>query len=137
MENVFEEAVADNGAAVDESSTLGSEYDLDFTPEDDEASAEATFDEGEDEGGESFASESFAENPTNQAFAQMRTQNRQYAEKFNELDAIAKAAGLKDVDDLIAKSKEAQIKQDAKEQGIPEAVDDSVGVELEVETLQW
>ena len=120
MENVFEEAVADNNdAAVDESSTLGSEYDLDLTPEEDETPAEVDSDEGED-GGEAF--ENYADNPTNQAFAQMRTQNKQYAEKFNELDAIAKAAGLNGVDDLIAKSKEAQIKQEAKEQGIPEAV---------------
>lgn len=122
MENVFEEAVADNNdTVVDESSTLGSEYDLDLTPEEDDASAEADFNEGED-GEETDAGEAFVNTPTNQAFAQMRVQNKEYSEKINELDAIAKAAGLSGVDDLIAKSKEAQIKQEAKAQGIPEAV---------------
>ena len=52
----------------------------------------------------------------------MRVQNKEYSNKINELDAIAKAAGLNGVDDLIAKSKEAQIRNEAKSKGLPEEV---------------
>lgn len=58
-------------------------------------------------------------NPTNTAFAQMRTQNKEFQNKFNELDALAKGLGMRDVDDLIARVRDTQIKQNAKEQGIP------------------
>ena len=58
-------------------------------------------------------------NPTNTAFAQMRTQNKEFQNKFNELDSLAKGLGMKDVDDLIARVRDTQIKQNAKEQGIP------------------
>lgn len=57
-------------------------------------------------------------NPTNQAFAQMRTENKQFSEKISELEAIVKQAGLKDIDEFIAKAKESQIKRDAKQKGI-------------------
>lgn len=119
MDNVFEEAV--DNTAVGEESTLGSEYDLDLTPDEEDAEVSAeTAETDEGEGG--VAENLFAETPTNQAFAQMRTQNKQYSDKLNEIDAIAKAAGLKDIDEFIAKSKEAQIKQQAKDEGIPESV---------------
>ena len=58
-------------------------------------------------------------NPTNTAFAQMRTQNKEFQNKFNELDSLAKGLGMRDVDDLIARVRDTQIKQNAKEQGIP------------------
>ena len=98
MDNVFEEAV--DNTAVGKESTLGSEYDLDLTPDEDDAEESAeTAETEEGEGG--VAENLFAETPTNQAFAQMRTQNKQYSDKLNEIDAIAKAAGLKDIDDFI------------------------------------
>ena len=122
MENVFESVLGTNTTETqsEESTTstptLGDEYNLEL-PEDNNTTEE----QEEDTQGEVDDEEEY-ESPTNQAFAQMRTQNKEYLSKINELDAIAKAAGLQGVDDLIAKSKEAQIKKAAKDQGIPEAV---------------
>ena len=122
MENVFESVLGTNTTETqsEESTTstptLGDEYNLEL-PEDNNTAEE----QEEDTQGEVDDEEEY-ESPTNQAFAQMRTQNKEYLSKINELDAIAKAAGLQGVDDLIAKSKEAQIKKAAKDQGIPEAV---------------
>lgn len=122
MENVFESVLGTNTTETqsEESTTstptLGDEYNLELpednnTAEEQEENTQGEVDDEEED-----------ESPTNQAFAQMRTQNKEYLSKINELDAIAKAAGLQGVDDLIAKSKEAQIKKAAKDQGIPEAV---------------
>ena len=130
MENVFEELVGANveqdqqetaAESTPVADALGEDYTLDvdnLLAEEDEAASQ-----NEDAPEIDVVEEDDnVTNPTNSAFAQMRVQNKQYANKLNELDAIAKAAGLKDVDELIAKSKEASIKRQAKEQGIPEAV---------------
>lgn len=126
MENVFETVLAGTTETESESvstntdtSELGSEYDLDLseiTEEQEETEAISNDDTNEDEYEEAY------ENPTNQAFAQMRVQNKEYSTKINELDAIAKASGLNGVDDLIAKAKEAQIRNEAKSKGISEDV---------------
>ena len=126
MDNVFEEVLGgtteptvtdDSGVSTNtDTSELGSEYDLDF-PE-----AETEDDAYEEDTNEDEDTYEEISNPTNQAFAQMRVQNKEYSAKINELDAIAKAAGLNGVDDLIAKSKEAQIRNEAKNKGIPEEV---------------
>ena len=87
--------------------------DEDEVPVDDEQPESAEDDT--DEGGEVNE----ITNPTNTAFAQMRTQNKEFQNKFNELDALAKGLGMRDVDDLIARVRDTQIKQNAKEQGIP------------------
>ena len=128
MDNVFEEVLGgtteptvtdDSGVSTNtDTSELGSEYDLDFPTDDAEDSTDVD-DTNLDEDEDTYEEIS---NPTNQAFAQMRVQNKEYSAKINELDAIAKAAGLNGVDDLIAKSKEAQIRNEAKNKGIPEEV---------------
>lgn len=128
MDNVFEEVLGgtteptvtdDAGVSTNtDTSELGSEYDLDFPTDDAEDSTDVD-DTNLDEDEDTYEEIS---NPTNQAFAQMRVQNKEYSAKINELDAIAKAAGLNGVDDLIAKSKEAQIRNEAKNKGIPEEV---------------
>lgn len=122
MENVFEEVLGGTTETTSESvstntdtSELGSEYDLDLSEV--EGGTETNDEETVEE--ESYEETS---NPTNQAFAQMRVQNKEYSDKISELDAIAKAAGLTGVDDLIAKSKEAQIRKEAESKGIPEEV---------------
>lgn len=135
MENVFGELqgtgtnqeVAQTGSTTESTNnsvdTLGSEFDLDLTPDEEGTDEGAVVTQEnlsdntnqDDEGGNSID----LENPTNQAFAQMRTQNKEYETKINELDALAKAAGLQGVDDLIARTKQNQIKKAAKEQGIP------------------
>jgi hypothetical protein len=128
MENVFDNIagitadegnVESNNAGVATDSSLGEEFDLDLG-EIDIPEENGDLDEGIEEGGDTSNVEDLT--PTNNAFKQMRTQNKEFQDKLNALDAIAKASGLKDVDDLIAKSKEAQIRAEAKEQGIPEAV---------------
>lgn len=130
MENVFEELVGanveqDQQETATESTPVADELGEDYTLDVDDLLAEE--DEANSKNEETPEIDVVEEddnvtNPTNSAFAQMRVQNKQYANKLNELDAIAKSAGLKDVDELIAKSKEASIKRQAKEQGIPEAV---------------
>ena len=126
MENVFDDvlggttdtSIADEGVGTNtDTSELGSEYDLDLPEVEGETDTNEQTNIGE---GDSYIEE--PSNPTNQAFAQMRVQNKEYSDKINELDAIAKAAGLNGVDDLIAKSKEAQIRNEAKSKGIPEEV---------------
>ena len=123
MENVFDEVLGGTTETqtTDESvstntdtSELGSEYDLDLSEMEEPETADADEEEVDNDLNDDL------ENPTNQAFAQMRVQNKEYATKMNELNEIAKRAGLKDVDDLIAKSKEAQIKAEAKSKGISE-----------------
>lgn len=105
---------------------LGDEFNLDLTPDDVEDSTIVTNnDVGSSQPSASEISDTIdagknaIETPTNQAFAQMRVQNKEYSEKINELDALAKAAGLQGVDDLIAKTKANQIKRSAEKQGIP------------------
>lgn len=130
MENVFEELVGanveqDQQETATESTPVADELGEDYTLDVDDLLSEE--DEANSKNEETPEIDVVEEddnvtNPTNSAFAQMRVQNKQYANKLNELDAIAKSAGLKDVDELIAKSKEASIKKQAKEQGIPEAV---------------
>lgn len=127
MDNVFEEVLGgtteptvtdDAGVSTNtDTSELGSEYDLDFSTDDAEDSTNVD-DTNLDEDEGTYDNE--VSNSTNQAFAQMRVQNKEYSTKINELDAIAKAAGLNGVDDLIAKSKEAQIRREAESKGISE-----------------
>lgn len=130
MENVFEEFVANSTTAetpvtestesttVNESDYKGSEYDLDLSD-----LTEDTQSVEEEETEEDVVEEEVEiPNPTNTAFAQMRVQNKEYSEKLNAVEEIIKNAGLKDIDEFIAKSKEAQIRKQAAEQGIPEEV---------------
>ena len=77
------------------------------------------FEESEEADDEYDEVEDVQDTPTNRAFAQMRTQNKEFQNKFEELDNLAKSLGMNDVDDLIAAVKETQIQQTAKSQGIP------------------
>ncbi len=124
MENVLDDVLGSTPEAPETEATttnedvseLGSEYNLDLSElENQEEEAETEVVEENDESADSL-------NPTNQAFAQMRVQNKEYANKIKELEDIVKKAGLKDVDDFIAKSKEAQIKAEAKNKGISEDI---------------
>lgn len=76
------------------------------------------FEESEEADGEYDEVEDVQDTPTNRAFAQMRTQNKEFQNKFEELNSLAKSLGMNDVDDLIAAVKETQIQQTAKSQGI-------------------
>lgn len=121
MENVLDDVLGSTPEAPkteetslnEGNSELGSEYNLDLSELENQEEETNEGVEDSDESAESL-------NPTNQAFAQMRVQNKEYANKMKELEEIVKSAGLKDIDDFIAKSKEAQIKAEAKNKGISE-----------------
>lgn len=124
MENeVFDELLAE-GTTVDTEDESQPEDDFDHSfdlSNDDLASDEdeETLDEPETNDEESDNEESNLDNPTNTAFAQMRTQNKEFQTKLNQLDALAKDLGMKDLDDFINRANEAKIKKSATNQGIP------------------
>lgn len=139
MENIFADAVAStttdsqpttdtNVSTNNSTSVLGDEYNLDindlYADEGENAQTQEALPTNTQESVQipSTVSEADSSNPTNQAFAQMRNQNKEYSDKIEAIDAIVKAAGLKDIDDFIAQSKAAQIKKQAETQGIPEEV---------------
>lgn len=135
MENVFEELVAsstdtantqtsENTISTGSNQELDSSFDLDLGDAELGESDETETDAGDSEEESDVSNIVGAQDNelSNNAFAQMRVQNKELSSKLKELDSIAKAAGLKDVDELITKSKEAQVRQQAKKQGIPEEV---------------
>ena len=119
MENVFEEMLAESTAANEAEESNDFDHSFDLSDED------LADPEEDNEASEEPASEEFEEpvqTPTNQAFAQMRTQNNEYSQKISQLDDLAKSLGLAGVDDLIVKAKEAQVQREAKAKGIPAEV---------------
>ena len=122
MENVFEDLLA-GGTTVDDNGTIATEendfdhsYDLNLEDLVDEGEENDSVNAG-DEGGEApFIPDT---TPTNNAFAQMRTENKQYSQKIAEIDALAKALGMENIDDFIAKAKDAQTQLEAKKAGVP------------------
>lgn len=97
------------------------EFDHSYDLSDDDLVEENTneeFEESEEANDGYDEVEDAQDTPTNRAFAQMRTQNKEFQTKFEELDSLAKSLGMNDVDDLIAAVKETQIQQTAKSQGI-------------------
>lgn len=119
MENVFDELLAvgtpdneTNGDDFDHSFDLGVEDFVDDSAEDTANPADNSADEGADEGDGSELI------PTNRAFAQMRTENKEFSEKISEIDAIAKSLGMQNIDEFITKAKAAQIQREAKQKGI-------------------
>ena len=121
MENVFDELLAagttDNNNEIieDDGEDFDHSYDLNLEDliEDDENNDSA---EANDEGGEAPDNDV---TPTNNAFAQMRTENKQLTQKLAEIDALAKALGMQNTDDFIAKAKDAHVQLEAKKTGVP------------------
>jgi hypothetical protein len=121
MENVFEELLA-GGTTVDDNGTIETEendfdhsYDLNLEDLVDEGEENNSVDAG-DEGEAPVIPDT---TPTNNAFAQMRTENKQYSQKIAEIDALAKSLGMENIDDFIAKAKDAQTQLEAKKTGVP------------------
>lgn len=69
-------------------------------------------------------------NSTNQAFAQMRTQNKEFSDKISQFDDAAKALGLADSNALLEQIRQAKIKKEASQKGI------SVEVAQELEEMR-
>jgi uncharacterized coiled-coil protein SlyX len=53
------------------------------------------------------------------AFAKLRTENKKYKDTIEFFDQRAKAMGLAGIEDLMAKTQEAELKKEAEKQGIP------------------
>lgn len=124
MENSVFDDILTEGTAVDTDDENQEENDFDhsFDLSDDDLTSDEddeTIDEPEQDEAEESNEEVTLSNPTNTAFAQMRTQNKEFQNKLNQLDSLAKDLGMKDLDDFIAKANEAKIKKSATNQGIP------------------
>ena len=90
-----------------------------------DTSDDDTTDDSEDEE-ESFDNEDVEENDSNpsgtkdaEAFARMRKENKQFKQYFDFFDQKAKEMGMQNVDELIQKTKEADLAKSAQAQGIP------------------
>lgn len=124
MENVFEELLAtgtvdnnDNNSTMEDGEDFDHSFDLNLEDLIEDEGEETNPGEADDEGGAAPVNNDV--NPTNNAFAQMRAENKQFAQKLAEIDALAKALGMQNTDDFIAKAKDAQIQLQAKKTGVP------------------
>lgn len=118
MENVFEELLTDN-VTVDDTTTDSQEdfdHSFDLTEEDLSSEENPIIDDSDAEAEEV---ETQPSEPTNNAFASMRAQNKEFQNKIQEFDDLAKQLGMKNADELIQKAKEAQLKREANKKGIP------------------
>lgn len=117
MEKAFEDVLsgADN-TSTEPTSTLGPEYDLDLSELDNEVEETPQADDGQ---GESTVVTPQVENPSNTAFAQMRTENKQLKGVYNDLDEIAKSVGLAGAEEFISKAKAQKQAKEAQAKGIP------------------
>ena len=125
MENVFDDLLAEDITVDTEVDEDQDENDFDHSfdlSDDDLASTEdnETPAEPEQNAEDNVEDNSVSsENPTNTAFAQMRTQNKEFQNKLNQLESLVKDLGMKDLDEFIAKGNEAKVKKSAAAQGIP------------------
>lgn len=114
MENDVLEGMLADGIDADNQEDFDHTFDLsenDLTEDEDESEQE--------DADESDKGEQEIDNPTNNAFAQMRTQNKEFQQKLGQVDALAKALGMKDVDEFLTKANEARVKKEATSKGIP------------------
>lgn len=114
MENVFEEMLAESTTADESEETNDFDHSYDLSDEDladpdedNEASEEVN-----------EVSEEPVQTPTNQAFAQMRTQNKGLQTQLDEVNELVKSLGMKDIEDFKNKAKDIQIQRSAQQKGI-------------------
>lgn len=122
MENVFEEMLAEgtsDNITEQEEASYDNTYDLSLEDLSTEDSTDSSSEHENVEDLEEDNTLTYNENPTNKAFAQMRTQNKEYSQKIAEIDALAKTLGMQNIDDFIAKAKDAQTQLEAKKTGLP------------------
>lgn len=117
-----DEVQTDEPETVDEESDENEDFD--DTDEEDE---DETSDDDEDDDVEEDLDEDVEEVTPNlntnskdaNAFAKLRTENKQYRDVIEFFDSRAKAMGLEGVNDLIAKTQEAELAKQAKKENIP------------------
>lgn len=120
MENVLESVLEDTKTTTetpDEVATTTEEnpLDIDFSEYEDDNEEDTNNVESEDDSENVITSLGDKEG---NAFASMRIQNKEYKKQIEDLDAIAKANGLKDYKEFLEKAKENSIAKKANEDGI-------------------
>lgn len=122
MENVLNDMFSNNSAnensqasTNDNQEVVNHDFDLSL---DDLQNDEEIFEETNVGEAEVDNDEEAQLNSTNQAFAQMRTQNKEYSDKISQFDDAAKALGLADANALLEQINQAKIKKEASEKGI-------------------
>ena len=120
-------------------STLGPEYDLDLSDLKDNNTIEDNGQtEADDNDGATQSSQNtVATNPTNAAFAQMRTRNKELEGIYSELDTIAKSVGLASAEDFINKAKAQRNVKEAETRGVsPEVNQELKSLRDEIKALR-
>ena len=122
MENVFEELLGE-GTTTNENEPVADEsFDHSYDLTDEDLGEDGNLDDetdAQDDNSDLGAQNVNATNSTNAAFAQMRTQNKEYQNKISEFENLAKSLGMKDADEFLTKAKQAQVQREAKQKGIP------------------
>lgn len=103
----------------DEEESDTEESEEEESDEDEELDEEDDVDEEFDEEDDEVAPASNANQKDANAFAKLRTENKKYKDVIDFFDQRAKAMGLADIEDLMNKTKEAELKKEAEKQGIP------------------
>lgn len=119
MENVFEELLGE-GTTTNENEPVADEsFDHSYDLTNDDLGDDEEFDNDDEAQDDNSNMSNQQVNATNAAFAQMRTQNKEYQNKISEFENLAKSLGMKDADEFLVRAKQAQVQRDAKQKGIP------------------
>ena len=117
MEKALEDVLSGAGnTSTEPTSTLGPEYDLDLSDLDSGVEDTQNVDNSQKT---TTVNTPAVESPSNAAFAQMRTRNKQLEGVYSDLDEIAKSIGLTGAEDFITKAKAQKEAKDAQAKGIP------------------
>lgn len=129
-EEEVEESEVEEDEGTSEEVEANTEEDEETSDDDSDELEESTTDENSEENDdveEDLDEEEDLEVPQNSsanskdanAFAKLRVKNKQYKKLVDFFDERAKDMGLEGIDDLVAKTKEAEIAKQAKKEGIP------------------
>ena len=121
MENVFEEMLEEGttSSSAEQGESLDHDFDLNVDDLFEDSTAPSSEDDESVEDSNEDDTQGGSLDLTNNAFAQMRVQNKEYSQKLAEVENLAKALGLESIDDFIAKGRDAQAKLEAKKTGVP------------------
>ena len=119
MENVFEELLGESTAANENEPAADESFDHSYDLTNEDLGEDEDLDDETDAQDDNSNESNQPVNATNAAFAQMRTQNKEYQNKISEFENLAKSLGMKDADEFLTKAKQAQVQREAKQKGIP------------------
>jgi hypothetical protein len=119
MENVFEELLGESTATNENEPVADESFDHSYDLTNEDLGEDENLDDETDAQDDNSNDGTQPVNATNAAFAQMRTQNKEYQNKISEFENLAKSLGMKDADEFLTKAKQAQVQREAKQKGIP------------------